>query len=547
MSLLNISNAVFLSLLVSPLLFLCDFFSQFLLSLVSLAVLILYNHATTQTRLKPPQNFHVIIVGAGFSGICMGKKLGDLGVKYTILEKSSHLGGTWSENTYPGCGCDIPSHLYSFSFFLNHSWSRVYSKQREILNYLEKAATKFGVIPNIKFDEHVSRCTWNKENSIWEVTTKTGKKLTANILVSGSGSLHVPHTPSIQGNEKFEGLTMHTAQWKSGWDPAGRRVGIIGTGASAVQTIPELAKSGVEKLFVFQRTACWSPCFTPERRENTYPGWVKIMFRHIPVTMTILRTFYFLRGELLFHALINTDRLYGRMVSKLAHWILGLQIKGVVKDPATARKLTPSYELGCKRITPSDYYLPAFNSPCVELVTESITEMTKGGIDTSQESYAVDTIIYATGFDLLAGGYAFEIMNKNGMHNKEEFGNAIEGYLGICHPSYPNFFWLLGPGTGTATNSVIYMIECQADFIVDCIKNMVKDGTKSVSVKEEVHEEYKAWRKAAMQRRVFGGLGSCLAWYKNDSGDNWTLWPSDLVRYWRMTRRCRWEEFDKTH
>lgn len=529
--------------------FLCSLlllsFGYFYFAIVSSLVfgMLLHKLINIQRKIKTPENFQVVIVGAGVSGICMAKKLNDIGVKYTILEKSSRLGGTWWENTYPGCGCDVPSHLYSFSFFLNPSWTRTYSKQGEILEYLRDAARRFSVFPHIKFDEHVSQCTWNNNTNLWKVTTKEGKEIFGNILISGSGTLHVPNTPKFEDSESFKGKTIHTARWDSEWDPTGQRIGIIGTGASAVQAIPELAKSGMEKLFVFQRTPCWSP----KRGDTAYSEWIKSMFSFLPFTMIPLRTFYFLRGELFFHGIIATDRFYNNFVSKLVHNVASGEIKKVVKDPVTAAKLTPSYELGCKRITPSDQYLPAFNKPNVELVTDTITGFSRNGIKTNGSSYTVDTIIYATGFDLLASGYAYQVINKNGVSNKEEFGNAPQGYLGICHPNYPNFFWLLGPGTGLGTNTVIYMIECQADYVVDCIKNMVADGAKSSSVKTVVNERYKVWSNKTMEERVFGGRGSCTAWYKNDSGDNWTLWPSDLVTYWWRTRRCRWNEFDKTY
>eukprot|EP00092_Neocalanus_flemingeri_P002922 GFUD01003125.1.p1 GENE.GFUD01003125.1~~GFUD01003125.1.p1 ORF type:complete len:546 (-),score=125.57 GFUD01003125.1:62-1699(-) len=529
--------------------FLCSLlfysFGHFFLSLISFLVfgMFLRKLLNIPRKIQTPENFHVLIVGAGVSGICMGKKLTDIGVKYTILEKSPRLGGTWWENTYPGCGCDVPSHLYSFSFFLNPNWSRTYSKQGEILEYLKDAAERFGVYPHIQFGEQVSQCTWDKETNLWQVTTKEGKKLSANILISGSGALHAPHTPQFKGSGDFQGKTMHTARWEHDWDPKGQKVGIIGTGASAVQAIPELAKSDIEKLYVFQRTPCWSP----RRGDIAYPDWAKLMFKHFPPIMVLLRTIYFLRGEFFFHAIIATDRFYNKFLSKIGHREISRQIKKVVKDPVIAAKLTPSYEMGCKRITPSDNYLPAFNKPCVELVTDPIQEFCKDGIKTSASSYTVDTIIYATGYDLLASGYAYQIINKHGVCSKEEYGNAPQGYLGICQPNYPNFFWLLGPGTGLGTNTVIYMIECQADYAVDCIKKMVADGARSVTVKAEVNEQFKAWSKETMKERVFGGRGSCNAWYKNVDGDNWTLWPSDLVTYWRMTRRCCWAEFDKTY
>jgi len=399
------------------------------------------------------------------------------------------------------------------------------------------------VHPHIQFNQHVSCCSWNKVSNMWEVTIKEGTKISANILISGSGTLHVPHTPKFEGSEVFEGTTMHTAKWDKNWDPSGRKVAIIGTGASAVQAIPELAVADIEHLYVFQRTPCWSP----KRGDFLYPEWMKTLFKYFPLAMKLHRALYFWRGELLFHSVFTTDRFYNKLCSNYFHKEVTRQIEKVVKDPDVAAKLTPTYEIGCKRITPSDNYLPAFNKPNVELVTDSIELFVKDGIKTKKDSYEVDTIIYATGFDLLAGCYAYELLNKHGVSSKEEFGDVLQGYLGICHPNYPNFFWLLGPGTGLGTNTVIYMIECQADYTVDCIKKMVAAGAKSMTVKSEVNEKYQDWSRRTMKERVFGGRGTCNAWYKNNRGNNWTLWPSDLVTYWLWTRSCSWEEFDKMY
>jgi len=473
----------------------------------------------------------VIIVGAGVSGLCMGKKLKDRSVNFTILESGGELGGTWRDNTYPGCGCDVPSHLYSYSFFPNPGWSRVYSGQREILDYLRRMAERFELVSHIKFGRKVTDCTWDAEECKWKVATEGGETFTTRVLVSGSGALHVPHTPNLPGAHQFGGAAMHTARWDSSYSPAGKRIAVVGTGASAVQAMPELAKTA-ERVTVFQRTPCWSP----RKYDSLYPAWLRATFEHLPASMALLRLALFLRNELFFHALIATDRWYSDWLSKLVHKQVRRNVTKVVKDPETAAKLTPSYALGCKRITPSDSYWKMFNSANVELVTEPITALCEEGVKAGEETYQVDTIIYATGFDLLSSGYAFEITNKYGKSAREEFGAAPQGYLGICHPSYPSFYWLLGPGTGLGTNSIIYMIECQADFVVWCLARMEGQGGRALHVKEEALADYQAWTNATMKERIFGGRGTCDAWYKNSAGYNWTLWPSDCLTYWWSTR-----------
>jgi len=490
------------------------------------------NNLRNPEKINAPEDFHVIILGAGVSGICMGKKLNELRITYTILEKSPALGGTWWENTYPGAACDVPSHLYSYSFYQNPGWSRAYSHQQEILQYLQNTASRFGVYPHIKFEQKIKLNTWDKTTNKWMIETENGDTYICNVIVSGCGGLHVPKYPNFEGMEEFMGEAFHTARWKPSYDPTDKKVAVIGTGASAVQAVPTMADMGVKNLTVFQRTPCWSPA----RLDFVYPEWIKIAFAIIPFTNCIYRWFFFWRNEFRYFAIFTRSRWITRQLSGVVHKVVRKYIKSTVKDPDLAKKLTPTYDMGCKRITPSDTYLQAFNRDNVNLVTETIDKITKSGIQTTDGAHhEFDTIIFATGFDLDKSAKPFEQIGLKGKMT-EEYGDAPIAYLGITHPHHPNFFLLLGPGTGLGHNSIIYMIECQANYARDGIVKMIKSGAKSMALKPEVLKNYEEFVQENMKGKVFADNTECVGWYRNARGVNWTLWPLDLVTYWWYTR-----------
>lgn len=473
-------------------------------------------------RISAPTDFSVLIIGSGVSGICMGKKLNDVGLKYTILEKSANLGGTWYDNIYPGVACDVPSHLYSFSFFLNPSWSRMYSKGREIHTYLQAAASRFGVYPHVQYNKHVSSATWDKKTSKWTVLTKDGSSYSANILISGCGGLHVPKFPTYKGMDTFKGENFHTALWKKDFDPTNKRVGVLGTGASAVQAVPSVAAMNLKTLTVFQRTPCWAP----PRFDYEYPEYVKTMFKLIPFTNALLRYFYFLRNECRFQIMWFTSGFIFPKISAYIHKMVRGHCKSILNDPALADKLIPNYDMGCKRITPSDTYLQTFNKKNVHLVTDQISEICESGIRTVDgKHHDLDALIYATGFDTLKSANPFTQVGLNGKPLKEIFDDTPVAYLGIAHDNNPNCFWLLGPGTGLGHNSIIYMIECEANYTIDAIRKMLKSGARSMVVKKEVQRNYWDWVQENMKGKVFADNTTCTGWYRNARGVNWTLWP----------------------
>ena len=484
-------------------------------------------------KLHPTEDFMVCIVGSGISGICMGKKLNDIGVPYVILEKASTLGGTWWENIYPGIACDVPSHLYSFSFHTNPRWSREYSPGKEICGYLNEVASYFNVFPKMKFNQRVVSAIWNEKIGKWEIVTSDSSKIFANILVTATGQLHVPKVPEFPGKDEFLGEAFHTANWKSNFDPEGKSIGIIGTGASAAQAVPSLANQGVKNLTVFQRTATWSfPRF-----EFYFSKQAKFVFKYIPFVEKTLRYLIFWRQEVLFWILFCKPNVITGWLSDMAHNLARKWYTMKIKDPELRDKLMPKYPMGSKRVTPSDEYIAVYNKPYVNLVTEKIETFTKNGIKTmDQKVHTFDTILFATGFNMIENANPFEIIGVDKKPIREVFGDTPMAYMGWTHPNLPNFFFLNGPGTGLGHSSMIYMIECQADYAIDGIRKLIKLRAKSMKVKEDTMTKYWDWSQKQMKELVFGSNSSVSGWYRNEKGVNWTLYPAGLIRFWWTTK-----------
>ena len=520
----------------------CALGSYFLLSSSGWTILSYFALATLiyfLIKLKEPEklnvndDFMVCIVGSGISGICMGKKLNDIGIKYVILEKASTMGGTWWENQYPGIACDVPSHLYSFSFYTNPSWSKEYSPGKEIRGYLNEVASYFNVFPKMQFNKKVLSAEWLQKSGKWQIATDDGSKIFANVLITATGQLHVPNVPEFPGIDDFSGEAFHTAHWKTDYDPKGKSIGIIGTGASAVQAVPSLANQAIKSLTVFQRTACWSfPRF-----EFYFSKHAIFVFKYIPFVEKLLRCLIFWRQELLFWILFCKPNFITKWLSDTIHSLARKWYFMKVKDPELIDKLMPKFPMGSKRVTPSDEYIASYNKPNVNLVTDKLDTFTKDGIRTVDgKEYKFDTVLLATGFNMIENANPFKIIGKDGKQLKEIFGDTPMAYMGCTHSSLPNFYFLNGPGTGLGHSSMIYMIECQADYAIEGIKKMVKLRAKSFTLKEDRLMAYWDWSQAQMKDLVFGSHSLVSGWYRNERGVNWTLYPAGLVRFWWTTK-----------
>src|SRR5215212_124658 len=428
-----------------------------------------------------PAEVDIAIVGSGFSGLCMAIKLREAGVEdFVVLERGAKVGGTWWFNTYPGCGCDVPSHLYSFSFAPNPDWTRTYSKQPEIEAYLRRVAEDFDIARSVRLETMVTGADWVEDDQRWHVETDKGE-LRARVLVSAAGALSDPKTPDIAGVHSFEGRMFHSAQWDHSYDIEGKRVAVIGTGASAIQFVPAIAPK-VEQMRVFQRTAPWimphtdRPISPRERR----------LYRRFPLLQRLVRGGIYSARELLVLGLVKEPRLM-KLVERLARAHMDRQIS----DPELRRKVEPGYTIGCKRILPSSKWYPALGRDNVELVTDGVAEVRERSIVTGAgEEIEVDAIIFGTGFNVTDMPVAKYLRGRGGRTLDEHWEGSPRAHLGTTVPGFPNLFMLLGPNTGLGHSSMVYMIESQVAYVIDALKAMRRRGAATAEVKAEAVRDF---------------------------------------------------------
>lgn len=472
-----------------------------------------------------------LIVGAGFAGLGMGIRLRQAGLdNFLILEQSSGLGGTWHDNRYPGAACDIPSHLYSYSFENNPSWSRAYADQGEILAYLERCAEKYQVKPHIRYRRKVVAARYDDARGKWSVQTEDGRTYTARVLITACGGLSRPSVPKIAGLSSFQGPVFHTARWRNDVPLEGKRVAVIGTGASGIQVVPELAPR-VQQLHVFQRTPGWivpktdKPISAPERAR----------FAKFPWLQQLARLWLYLRQEMVAPTLTGFPRWFefGRHLERQALRYLELS----VADPVLRAKLTPSCRIGCKRILLSNDYYSALQRPNVSLVTSPIREITPACIQTQDGAeHAIDALILATGFQAADAMAPFTLRGRNGLELGEQWKNGAEAYLGTTVAGFPNFFMLYGPNTGLGHNSIVYMLESQIAYVVDAIRILHERSLKSVEVDKAVQDEFNSDLRGKLDRTVWH-TGGCTSWYQTRTGKLTVMWPGFTFAYRWRTRR----------
>ena len=480
-----------------------------------------------------PAETEVAIVGAGFSGLAMSIKLRELGIEdQVVLERGEKAGGTWWFNTYPNCGCDVPSHLYSFSFAPNPDWSRTYSKQPEIEAYLQRVAEDFGVQEKIRFATTVTGSHWDEDDARWVVET-SGGTLRARVLISAAGALSDPKRPDIEGLERFEGHTFHSAQWDHDYDVTGKRVAVIGTGASAIQFVPAIAPK-VAQMHVFQRTAPWimphsdRPITARERR----------LFKRFPVLQKLVRGGVYSARELLVLGFVKNPRLM-KVVERLARRHMDRQIS----DPELRRKVEPGYTIGCKRILPSNHWYPALGRDNVELVTDRIARVTERAVVTeSGAEHEVDAIILGTGFNVIDMPVARYVRGRDGRTLEESWGGSPRAHMGSTVPGFPNLFMLLGPNTGLGHSSMVYMIESQVAYVAGALQEMRRRGAGVAEVRREVAERFNASIDERMQDTVW--TTGCKSWYLDDTGRNGTLWPDWTFAFRRRSHRFEAAEYE---
>ena len=496
---------------------------------------------------KMSSKVDILIIGGGFSGICAGIQLLKHGItNFQIVEMGSALGGTWRDNHYPGAACDVRSHLYCFSFEPNPNWSRVYSGQSEIWDYMERCVDKYNLRPYIQLNCTVKGMTWKEEECSWNVaclltqttsTTTTQQSgdgtskekplsstinIKANYVVNGAGVFSRISVPKFKGMNRFQGESFHSARWNHDVDFKGKRVAVVGTGASAIQFLPPVAQDA-GTVFVFQRSASW----VLPRRDRDYSKTEQWVFANVPLALRLVRSSIYLMNELLGTFFVKYPavlKLAERLVTERA-------IKKQVRDPIKQALLTPTYRLGCKRILLSNEWYPTMDRDNVHIVTTGIREVTETGIVTEDgTSYDVDVIIFGTGFLITDVSGLPPVLGRNGVNLAEMWEReSTQAYYGLCIHHFPNLFVLIGPNTGLGHTSIVFMIECQVQYMIQLLKIMAKEKKRIVEVKKEVQEEHNAELQEKSKSTIW--LTGCASWYLKD-GRNSTLWPFHTVAYW---------------
>jgi cation diffusion facilitator CzcD-associated flavoprotein CzcO len=474
-----------------------------------------------------PARFTAVIVGSGFAGLGMGYYLKQAGIdSFVILEKAAELGGTWRENTYPGSGCDIPSHLYSFSFDLGYPWGWRYGKQAEILDYLRQVARKFDLARHIRFNCEVEGADFDEGRGVWRIRLADGGTLEARFLVTAVGQLHRPAIPELPGAARFGGTAFHSARWDHSCALRGKSVAVIGTGASAIQFVPEIARE-VRQLYVFQR----SPGWIIPKVEKAFSGFFKWLLARVPLLLRIDRLRIFAITETLAKG-YEGNRVLEKLATALARFHLWRQ----VRDPALRARLTPDFPIGCKRILLSNDWLPALQRPNVELVTEPVAELTAGGIRTRDgRERAVDVVIYGTGFSATEFLAPLQIRGLGGRTLQEAWQAGAEAYYGISVAGFPNFMVLYGPNTNLGSGSIIFMLEQQQRHVVRLIRARQAAGWRYVDVRAEAQA---AWAQEIRVRSAATTyMGACHSWYRTADGRNTVNWIGTQTEYAARLRR----------
>ena len=467
-----------------------------------------------------------MIIGAGFAGVGLAIRLQQAGIDdFTILERADSIGGTWRENTYPGCACDVASHLYSFSFAPNPDWSRAYSRQPEILDYVRAVATEHGVERHVVFNTEVHEERWDDDARRWRLTTNRGE-ITTDVLVTATGPFGAPVLPDVPGLDRFQGPSFHSLNWDHDHDLAGERVAVIGTGASAVQFIPAIQPE-VGRLLVFQRTPPWIlPRF--DRRTSDLE---RAAMRRLPLLRRALRGALYTMVEGL-GLVIFVDQRFARPIEAVGRW----QLRRQVPDRALRRSLTPDYTIGCKRAILSDDYLPALTRHNVDVVTDRITEVREHSVVTADGTeHPVDTIIFGTGFDVPTRQIE-HIYGRGERTVGEVYHERPQSYLGTVMAGFPNLFFFLGPFGAAGNQSALFMLESQMAYIVDAVRTMRERGAHTVEVRPEAQEAFTAAAEERSRDTVWL-TGGCRSYYQTPDGRNAGLWPGWSLDFRRRTRR----------
>lgn len=481
-----------------------------------------------------PGHVRIFVIGAGFAGLGTAIKLDEAGRHdFLVVDRGQSVGGTWRDNTYPGAACDVPSQLYSFSFAPNPEWSRSFSPQPEIHAYLQRVAEESGVLDRFRFGVTVEDATWDEADRVWQITTTAGT-VTADILISGSGGLSEPRLPEIAGIDTFAGEIFHSARWNHDYDLTGKRVAVIGTGASSIQIVPEIAER-VAHLDVYQRTAPW----VIPRHDRTYTGLERLGFRHLPFFQKAYRTAIYWAREGFVPAFTWQPRLAAPAKAQAL-----ANIRKGISDPELRKAVTPDYEIGCKRILISNTWYPALDRDDVDLVTDPIAEITPTGVATRDGTHReIDCLVVATGFYTTDQPIAHHVKGRDGRTLADVWAeHGMASYKGTTTAGFPNLFQIVGANTGLGHSSMVFIIESQIAYILSALDQMEEGGIAAVEPQVQAQDAWNADLQRRMERTVWS-TGGCASWYLDEHGRNTTLWPRTTFKFREQLRRFDLEKY----
>lgn len=482
------------------------------------------------------EHVRVAVIGSGFGGLGAAVRLRREGITdFVVLERADSVGGTWRDNSYPGCACDVPSHLYSFSFAPNPDWPRTFSGQEHIRAYLEHVADTFGLRPHIRLNREVTMMRWDNDELWWEIESADGKTLTAEVIVSATGPLSDPKIPEIKGLAGFEGKVFHSARWDHDYDLRGKRVAMIGTGASAIQIVPSI-QPDVDRLTLFQRTPPW----VLPRMDRRISGVERWLHRQLPFTGAARRGLLWGIRELQVSAFTKRPNELG-LIESLAKANMAKSIK----DRALRAKLTPSYRIGCKRILLSSEYYPALAQPNVDVVASGLSEVRGNTVVAADRTETeVDAIIFGTGFHVTDLPIAERVVGAEGITLAESWKDGMESLRGATAAGFPNWMTIIGPNTGLGNSSMILMIESQLNYMADYLRQLtVLGGRTALAARPSA---VSAWNRRVQDRmeRTVWKSGGCNSWYLDANGRNTTLWPGTTSEFRRATREVDLGEYE---
>jgi len=476
----------------------------------------------------------VAVIGAGFAGIGAGIALKNKGIEdFVIFEGEPGVGGSWRTNTYPGCACDVPSHLYSYSFEPNPEWSEAFSGQADIKRYIEHCADKYAINPHIRFSTRVTSAEFDQAAGRWRVTTDDGQVTEARVLVPATGALSHPQYPDIEGMESFEGDAVHAARWDDSIELTGKRVGVLGSGATAIQVVPSIAPE-VSTLEVFQRTPSW----VLPKQNQVFTRDQKDKWKRFPWVQRFARLSLYWLMESALPAILWFPRML-----RLGEALHKRSLRSAIDDPELREKLTPTYKVGCKRTLVSDEWFPAFARDNVKLVTDGIEAITPTGIRTTGGvEHTLDVLIYATGYKIGAPAYPFEIRGVGGVELQDYWGERRKAFYGMSVPHFPNMMLIMGPNSGPGHTSVLIYQEAQYNYIANFTERLLAGEEKYFDVKEE--RVNRQWDKFQKRMSNSSWLSGCTSWYLNSDGTNSTMWPGFSFEYVMRMKDLHLDAYD---